>query len=83
MTTKEDTSHSIASLDAMNRSPVDAGGDTDIVRIEHGRPSGLLNGGCHFFDAPRNRLPATDHCPMDSMLEQVKLLNLTRPKNTN
>ena len=82
MTTKEDASHSIASLDAMNRSPDDAGGSTDIVRIEHGRPTSLLNGGCHFLDAPRNRLQATDHCPMDTMLEQVKSMNLTRPKNT-
>ena len=55
------------------------GCDTDLVWLEGGQPLSLLHGGHHFHDAPRNRFPETDVCPMDFLLNQVKVMNLVRP----
>ena len=75
------TSYSIQSLDKLHESSSCSGGLAELVRLDRGRPHGLLNGGCHFLDAPRNRFPSTDFCPMDMMMQQVKEMNLLRPKN--
>ena len=48
------------------------GGYPSLVRLEGGKPNTLLHGGSHFHDAPRHRMPETQICPMDKMMEQVK-----------
>lgn len=77
---EQDAQFALNYMDALKDCVDDCiGGDPSLVRIEGGRPTSLLHGGSHFHNAPRNRLPATQICPMDKMREQVKRLNLVRP----
>lgn len=59
--------------------------DDGVVPITSaGLPTSLLRGGHHFNDCPANcRRSSSDngHTPMDEMREQVKKMNLTRPRN--
>ena len=79
--TEEDASFSVRYMDALhNRVDNCISSDSNLISLERGRPTALLHGGSHFFDAPRNRLPENNECPMDKMIQQVKNQNLERPK---
>ena len=56
--------------------------DKNLARLDRGRPNGLLHGGNHFHDAPHNRTPPIECCPMGDIMAQVKILNLVRPVPT-
>ena len=78
--TDQDAIFSFEFLEALRMQLTSRVSENDtLVRLEQGRPNVLLHGGSHFEDAPINRRPNADRCPMDDIIDSVKRQNLVRP----
>ena len=76
----KDAIYSVCFMDALRShidNPVEA--DASLIRLDCSRPRALLHGGNHFMDARHNRAVATERCPIDNILQQVKERQLMRP----
>ena len=79
-TIHKDAVFAVNYMSALQNLPVDIiGGNADLVQLERGRPRQLLHGGAHFHDAPHNRNPSNNNCPMDDMYKLIEHKQLMRP----
>ena len=83
VSSEKDATYAVQYMDALHRfEGTSISVDSELVRIENGRPNDLLHGGSHFLDAPHNRNECSEWCPMDNMMKQVIKRKLVRPTPT-
>ena len=78
-TDPKDAVFTVRYLDALrNRRDNSIPTNSQLIRLQRGRPNNLFHEGIHFEDAPSYRNTCSEKCPMDYMYNMVKEANLQR-----